>query len=186
MKIYNGGSAIMLKVNVPYDQREQVKERTANAGLTLLEWSHTLPDDLHMTLQFVGRDLPASDVSAMILSAFLIEPLTVSLTGKFKRFGTTKGQYIVLEVEKSEALVKQREAVRVFLDDSGIKIKDTFEWNPHITVMESSIPGTMAQGTAWASSKRKDLPVPEPIDPLQVVCSEVEVKYGHRKMVIDL
>jgi 2'-5' RNA ligase len=181
MKIYNGGSAIMLKTNVPYDQRQQINEKVFDST-----WKRTMPDDLHMTLQFVGRDLPASDVSAMIMGAFLLEPVTISLTGKFKRFGTTKGQYIVLEVVKSEALIKQRDLVRQFLDDAGIKIKDTFQWNPHITVMETTTPGTMSQGEAWASSKRPDLIIPDPIEPMQIDCTEIEIKYGQRKMVIDL
>jgi 2'-5' RNA ligase len=181
MKKCKGGTAIMLRLPLNTEQREIT---SALAWKATMDWGGrkmTPPDDLHLTLQFVGRDLDRHYVCEVIKASFGIAPLTIKTRGHFLFFGTSKGRYMVMEVAKTPELITQREVTREWLRQAGLKIQDDFEWNPHITLAESNEPATVTSGMVEARLK-----LPDPIDPFEIQVTEVEVKYGSRRMIIDL
>lgn len=167
-KIHRGGTAIMLRV---YEVPEQITEIAHRETVDWRNRKMTPLSDLHTTLQFVGRDLPAVAVADVIRAAFFIEPLELSFTGETKQWSTSKGSYFVALLEKTQALLSARELLRSML--SRYAIKDVFAFNPHVTLVEAD-PGRLEDIKAQS------------FDPFKIPCVEAVVKYGSRKMTVDL
>lgn len=175
-KRYAGGAAVMVKVppTVPND-------------LTLVSralWGHGQegrvalnPDDYHMTLQFLGRDLPSEIVASAISSAFAFAdqhgPIYMRFTGCYKTLLTRKGRYLALEIEKDELILEARAQIVQCLSDRQVKPKDEFDFNPHMTLVEL-LPGGGR------------LETPGPVEPFVVECRQLILKYGPYRMPIDL
>jgi len=154
-RVLKGGSAIMLDVDsaampAPYDN---------NSG-------H------HCTLQFVGRNLPIYYAAGLIAAATRILPMPLRATGACRRFATTKGSYLVLEIERTEELRTVREYLRGQLTSAGIRWRDDFDWSPHVTLAEAP------PGTAFA--------LPEPVAPFDVKCTHVTCKLGDQRIRFEL
>lgn len=175
-KRYTGGAAIMIKVppTVPDDLTR----------ISRALWGHEQegrvalnPEDYHMTLQFLGRDLPAETISSAIASAFAFAdqhgPIFMRFTGRFKTNFTRKGRYLTLEIDKDELICEARARLVQCLLDRQVTPKDEFEFNPHMTLVE------LAPGGG-------QLVTPGPVDPFVVECRKMIVKYGAYRMTVEL
>ena len=142
----------------------------ANHTLSSSWWKD--PENLHLTLQFVGRDLEREQVGWMLRSALQLEPQPLHFTGRYDVLRTGKGAHLVALVD-SEPLLGARDRLRNLLKrDPKIVLRDQFKFNPHVTLLEAP-PGT-------------ELVIPEPLEPGTITATELEVKYGSRRMVVDL
>lgn len=138
-------------------------------------WDAKPPEDYHVTLQFVGRDLAASDAARVVAAAFAFAdaatPIAVQLTGKLDAFSTTKGRYLVALADPAQ-LSGARAALLGRLQAAGISPRDTFAFRPHLTLLEGP-PGL-------------SLIAPPPFAPFAAMCNELTVKYGDREMGVEL
>lgn len=169
MKTYEGGSAIMLALPELPELR-----RLASA------WIFGQPgwetnEDLHLTLQFVGRDLPSLKIAAMISGVFFFaehaKALSCEFTGAFEILSTKKGRYLVALVNPAP-LLKERERLQAELKELGVVSKDTFAFRPHVTLAE-------------APSNAEKRAAPGAISEFKTVCTELTVKYGRHEMEIE-
>jgi 2'-5' RNA ligase len=130
--------------------------------------------ELHTTVQFVGRDLDVTQVKDVIAATFDVftQPIFLHFTGHLLSWGTKKGRYLVAEVNKtlSSELLVCRNELRERL--GHLHIRDDFEYNPHMTIAEG-LPGPQVMP-------------PFGVDPFELFCTEVEVKYGNQKMKVNL
>ena len=175
---YKGGTAIMLKFTGEYVEpleslRDQIRN-SENAGA----WRITPPEEYHLTLQFVGRDLTSEKVSRVVFSTYVFaedeQPFKIEFTGAVRVNRTSKGSYVVAEVLKSKDLLRMKERIVDKLAQMEIKPRDGFDFNPHVTLAEAA-PGQSAP------SKVAN------IQPFTVDCKEIVVKYGsERRLSIDL
>lgn len=175
MKRYVGGCAAMIKI--PEGRLVHFRDH-AREWAKHSHWNPTAEDDEHLTLQFIGRDLNPNKVTSSMVAAFLFagndpSPMSLRFTGAFKINTTSKGSYLVAEVEKDEALNKAREKMKACLAQMDVVPKDSFDFNPHVTLMEAP-PGAIPKTP------------PTPLDPYSVECNELVFKYGPRRMTIDL
>jgi 2'-5' RNA ligase len=138
-------------------------------------WLLTSPKDCHATLQFVGRDLENSTVASVLFSAFMLDtgPITLQFTGGFKINATGKGTYLVAEIRADQLLLDVRDRLKKQLAEMGVTPKDGFAFKPHVTVAKAPAK-TVAGG------------LPPQIEPFYAECSELIVKYGLRRAVVDL
>lgn len=170
MKRYEGGCAIMLGLDAQ-DVREVTE--SALAGIQLSpEW--TVTDALHLTLQFVGRDLPQDTVAAVVGAGFEFAkggPVPLRLTGSLEILKTGKGWYLVALVDPS-ILVPFRERLQRILEAKGVRPKDSFAFNPHITLAEAPRGSPTPDGGGL-------------FEPFVVVSHEITVKYGPHRMTIE-
>jgi 2'-5' RNA ligase len=173
MKRHLGGTAVMIKI--PDHHAIRVSEE-AGAWLSGQNgWRTTSPNDYHVTLQFVGRDLDRATVAAVVFSTFMLDtgPIRLQFTGGFKVNITGKGTYLVAEIAADPPLLAARDRLRKQLAEMGVTPKDGFKFSPHVTTAEAP-PKTAARG------------LPLQIEPFSVECGEIIVKYGPRRMVVDL
>jgi 2'-5' RNA ligase len=175
-KRYGGGAAIMVKV-----------PPTVPSDLTLISrglWGHEHegrlalnPEDYHMTLQFLGRDLRSDIIASAISGAFAFSedhgPIYLQFTGRFKTLLTRKGRYLALEIEKDELLLEARARLAQCLSDRQVAPKDELDFNPHMTLVELPPGGGR-------------LETPGPVQPFLIECHRLIVKYGSHRMVVDL
>lgn len=175
-KRYSGGAAVMVRV-----------PGATPSDVTLVSralWGHEAkgrvalnPEDYHMTLQFLGRDLRSETIASAIAGTFAFAdqhgPLYLQFTGNFKTLFTRKGRYLALEIEKDELLCEARAQIVQCLTDRQVTPKDEFEFNPHMTLVELP-PGN------------EKLVTPGPVAPFVVECLDLIVKYGQYRMTIDL
>jgi len=185
MKKYKGGCAIMLKLWDPKRQYDLVPLLDP-----AMKWAADRGDckkvdveDYHLTLQFVGRDLSGSEAALVITSAFAFAeesgPLEISFNGKFVLHGTSKGQYLVAKVEPTDALKTARERIRQLLRSASITIKDPFPFSPHVTLTEEP-PADSESGADVEGAPDFSIP------PLIAKASQIEVKYGPHRMLVEL
>lgn len=175
MKRYVGGCAAMIKI--PEGRLVHFRDH-AREWAKHSHWDPTRDEDCHLTLQFIGRDLNPNRVTSALVAAFLFagndpSPMLLRFTGAFKINTTSKGSYLVAEVEKDEALMKARERIKACLTQMDISPRDTFDFNPHVTLMEAPV-GAIPK-----------VP-PVPLEPFSIECNELTFKYGPRRMTIDL
>lgn len=172
MTQYPGGCAIMLKVPLGSFAPPCV----ASAKWTSPPWILVPPDDYHLTLQFVGRDLDGDKIASTIYSAFLFArdpfPTLVEFTGVFGMLTTRKGRYMVAHV-KSESLEAPRMKLQEVLGSMGVVPNDPFDFSPHVT---------MAEATPDAPKAKP----PGAIEPFSVPVNQIEVKYGPYRMSVQL
>jgi len=167
-----GGHAVMLVV----DRTEYVAGLQHLAGRQMgaedgpPAWK--CPRESHLTLQFVGRDLTHRQAGDMIAAAIEMLPVPIILTGETEVFGTSKGTYLVALVEKTGRLQQCRDLLRSRLEDLGLPTRDDFEWRPHVTLLEAP--------------PRTQLQLLERCAPEEVRCHQLEIKYGERRMLVDL
>lgn len=177
MIIYKGGTAIMLKL--PPDDPNIRELHDAVVGCTAIhgKWKVTKPEDYHLTLQFVGRDLNSDEVAGSIVSAFQfanVHPgLKLDFSGACRIQVTTKGRYLVAGIDHAVPLLEARKHLQEALAEMGVKPRDTFEFKPHMTLAEAP-PGT------------KEVPPMPAIKPFSVPCRGLTVKYGPNRMVVDV
>lgn len=140
-------------------------------------WTVHDPKDYHLTLAFVGRDLPSGAVQRVIASAFDIEggPIDVAFTGRYDSFKTGKGRYVVALVEPANLLTK-REAIIRKLAEYHVTLNDPFPFKPHITLAETK-PYVNAPELAGLDLE---------LQPFSVTCHQLQVKYGPHRMVVEL
>jgi len=179
MKRYKGGCAVMLKL---WD-REHPCDLCALSHPAMEwteghdEWKSVDMEDYHLTLQFIGRDLAGPDAAMVITSAFGFAeesgPIEISFTGRFSVHATSKGRYLVAEVQRSDALEASRKRLLEILRLADITPKDPFPFRPHVTLAE-------APPTARDPGK---LPT---IAPFSVEYRELVVKYGPHRMIVEL
>lgn len=140
------------------------------------KWEVIRVADYHLTLQFVGRDLTNSEVALVTTCAFAFAeesgPMTVRLTGRLDIHATGKGRYLIAEVALQDSLRAARERMQQLLRSASIAPKDPFPFHPHVTIAEA--PPT-AQGKAPASRPS-----------FEVESSQIEVKYGSHRMIVEL
>lgn len=175
MKVYKGGCAVMIKI--PEGRLMHFRDH-AREWARYSHWDGTDGDDDHLTLQFIGRDLSPNRVTSSVVAAFIFagndpSPMSLRFTGAFKINTTSKGSYLVAEIEKDEALMKARERIKACLAKMDVIPKDSFDFAPHVTLMEAP-PGAIPKAP------------PAPLDPYSVECNELVFKYGPRRMTIDI
>jgi 2'-5' RNA ligase len=175
MKRYVGGCAVMIKI--PAQRLMHFRDHTREWA-RYSHWDATDGDDDHLTLQFIGRDLNPNKVTSAMVAAFVFagndpSPMSLRFSGVFKINTTSKGSYLVAEIEKDEALMKARERIKASLAQMDVTPKDSFDFNPHVTLMEAP-PGAIPKTP------------PAPLDPFVIECNELVFKYGPRRLVIDL
>lgn len=126
-----GGHAIMLGVELPKEIEDSVtswigEEPRLRAKPKL---------GPHMTVVFVGRDMP--DHAGMVMSALCDEltfPSVVETSGPIKMFGA-KRDHVVLLAKMTHALTEIRSTLLTRLEHRGVKVNDVrSQFNPHITV----------------------------------------------------
>jgi len=182
MNKYPGGCAIMLKMPTAPCEIFENEALHWVAGLGQEEhkkdWKIAHPDDYHLTLQFVGRNLDGDKIGAMIYSAFLFarEPFTapVEFTGTLGMLSTLKGRYLVAHVN-GKPLEEARNKLESTLLEMGVVAKDPFRFgfSPHVTLAEASPDAPRAKP-------------PPPVGPFSVQVKELVVKYGPYRMVVEL
>jgi 2'-5' RNA ligase len=179
MKKYEGGCAIMLNALSMDDEGGKAAAAHVSAMNTAAaRWSHPylVEQDLHLTLQFIGRDLESRKAASVIVSAFVFAdesgPIRLRFTGAFDVFRTRKGTYLVALVETTEHLLKAREGLAACLAEMGVTPKDPFDFKPHVTL----VPG----------HPKAQVSAPEAIEPFEVSCRELVVKYGKYRMIVEL
>lgn len=136
---------------------------------------------MHATLQFVGRDLTSKQVREVIYATFCWAqgPLRLRFTGQCEWFLTGKGRYLVAKIEPTPELMAHRDRLRSFIETSteaaGVEfwIKDDFQFNPHVALLEMP-PGPRPDWT------------PDAVSSFEVTASVAEVKYGTRRMLVNL
>lgn len=154
-RVMKGGSAVMLDVHTG-DLHDRLRYLQCEGV------GH------HSTLQFIGRDLPADHAAAIVDAAVRVPRMTLRSMGRCATYQTSKGIYLVLEIEKEDGLRYTRDALRTRLDLNGVNIRDVFKWSPHITLAEAP------PGTVFA--------VPEPVAPFDIPVASVTVKLGDQKL----
>lgn len=141
------------------------------------DWNYGDGKTLHLTLQFVGRDLAHEQAGWMLRCAFQLAPVELAFTGQLEILETKKGAYLVAKVEKSTMLKEARDRLRAALGrDPKLTIRDQFPFNPHVTLAEFQ-PGSPCR------LKSGELPS---VPPFTCTATQAEVKYGERRMVVDL
>jgi 2'-5' RNA ligase len=176
MKIYKGGTAVMLKC--PSELHDRLKAATPG-GLVFPDWRPVDREDYHLTLRFIGRDLEATSACSSIAAAFLFTiergeiPIELSFTGRIKKLSTSKGKYLAVEVEKSKALLDARSHLDQMLGKMGVVPKDSFDFNPHVTILEAA-PGVTSEAKLGEFA------------PFKSDCRELIVKYGRHRMKIEI
>lgn len=175
---YKGGCAVMLRLPVIQATDRLMRVMDATTWLGTPDWRPTEVQDYHLTLQFIGRDLPADKIAAVIVSAFTFADeqrpgVTLEMTGKFDLHSTKKGRYIVAGVRADAGLLAARERLQKALDAMGVKPQDSFAFKPHVTIAE-----------APPSAKLDSLPTA--ISPFSLECRELIVKYGPHRMTVEL
>jgi len=173
VKRYKGGCAIMLRISEePEGRLFGIVSRSKFASPP---WKLTAPD-YHLTLQFVGRDLAEDKIGATIYSAFLFtrDPFTapIEFTGAFGILSTRKGNYLVAHVN-GKPLEEARKKLDGLLLEMGVVPKDSFDFNPHVTLAE-----------APPDAERPEI-LPD-IKPFSVEVKQMVVKYGPYKMIVEL
>lgn len=172
MSKLKGGHAVMLVIPSAEPVKQLVEHCFDANRFQAGEWNGY--DKLHLTLQFVGRDLDTVQAGWVIRCGLMVKPVTLRFTGQFDILRTSKGTYLVAKVEPSGELVAEKAALLALLErDPAIKIRDTFKFNPHVTIAEYG-PG------------EDRLSLPDAVAPFEVTVQQVEVKYGTRRMVADL
>jgi len=142
------------------------------------KWKVTKPEDYHLTLQFVGRDLTSDEVAGSIVSAFTFanahSGLKLNFPGSCRIQATTKGRYLVAGIDADVTLREARKYLQGVLADMNVKPKDSFDFKPHVTLAEAP---PAAGG---------ELPRPPTVKPFSVPCHGLTVKYGPHRMVVDM
>lgn len=174
---YKGGCAVMLKLP-EHDQVELDSLRVqARQSEERSDWRILPPETYHLTLQFVGRDLSSEKISRVVFSTFLFAedeaPFQIEFTGVTSVNRTSKGSYLVAQVIKSNNILRMRERILDKFAQMDVKVKDGFGFNPHVTIAEAD------PGRAWPG----ELPTSKSFS---VDCNELVLKYGARRMSIDL
>ena len=165
---YPGGCALMLKVGIGMRFMQPLRP------FHEMGWTVHDPKDYHLTLVFVGRDLAAGTVQRVIASAFDLEgPIDVEFTGQLDTFKTGKGRYVVALVKPDVLLARRKVAIEK-LAEYGVTVNDSFPFKPHVTLAE-----TKPQVGLLAF----DLPT---VKPFTVASTQLEVKYGPHRMVMEL
>jgi 2'-5' RNA ligase len=132
MTIVRGGHAIMLDVDVPRGIRDAAESWAAEAPQRESKREH------HLTIVFVGRDMPSAVGPIMFSAAASVEhPKTVRFTGVFEMFGSNR-THLVARVEPSEELYEARFRIAEKLEQSGVKAATRWAFAPHVTLAESS------------------------------------------------
>lgn len=172
--IYEGGCAIMLKV---WNDKTDFRFLNHLKPLADTGWTVHDPKDYHLTLVFVGRDLMAGAIQRVIATAFDLEggPIDVRFTGFTDTFKTSKGRYVVALVEPDNLLARRNAAIEK-LAEYGVFPSDSFPFKPHVTLAETK-PKVNAPEIAELKL---------PATPFTVQCSQLEVKYGRHRMVVEL
>lgn len=170
---YVGGTAVLLPVRLPSHLAAVYAQFAGDwvpPGIV-----YSVPD-YHITLQFVGRNLNSDVVLQVINAAWqTVGPLPVEFTGVVKQWSTTKGQYLVAEVERTRPLLDMRRDFRAKLHElGGPVIHDQFEYNPHVTIAEAPPSANVDTHAAFST-------VPYCVNVVQA-----DVKYGNRKLTMEL
>lgn len=176
MKRYEGGTAIMLRIPEDSCRELIIPAQTWGTGLDTCKLVE--PRDYHLTLQFIGRDLPPDTIASVVVAAFIsadeLPRPTLQFTGVFGIHRTQKGCYLTAQIRKANPLTDARERVRRWLLEMQVKPKDSFGFNPHVTLVEAPPSGVRIPA------------VPDPIKPFSVECRELVVKYGKHQMTVEL
>jgi len=171
--IYKGGCAIMLRIPV---EPCAAQMHVVAARWAAPPWIRVHPADYHLTLQFVGRDLSGDKIGATIYSAFLFtrDPFTapIEFTGALGVLSTRKGSYLVAHVN-GKPLEEARKKLDGILLEMGVVPKDSFDFNPHVTLAE-------------APPRVGKCKPPAAIQPFSVQVKELVVKYGPHKMIVEM
>jgi len=167
--IYQGGCALMLKVGIGDDYRfVNLLEPLCGTGWTILD-----PENYHLTLTFVGRNLPTDQIQRVVACAFDLEgPVDVRFTGKLDTFKTSKGRYVVALVEDDDSIMDKRNLFVTKLAEVGVVIRDAFSFKPHVSLAETGPKAVAPELFA--------------VEPFTVTCHQLEVKYGPHRMMVDL
>jgi len=187
MITYKGGTAIMLKL--PANDPNIVELHDLVVGCTALhgKWKVVKPEDYHLTLQFVGRDLTPDEVAGSIVSAFTFANahpgLKLNFPGSCRIQTTTKGRYLVAGIDADVTLRESRKYLQGVLADMDVKPKDSFEFKPHLTLAEAP---PVTEGEDRRMLLTLGLPKPPVVKPFSVPCRGLTVKYGPNRMVVDM
>jgi len=177
MIIYKGGTAIMLRVPANDSNIRELHDMVVGCTAIHAKWKVVKPEDYHLTLQFVGRDLDSDAVSGTVFSAFQFANthpgLKLSFSGACRIQVTTKGRYLVAGIDADVALREARKYLQGVLADMNVKPKDSFEFKPHVTLAE-------------APPTTKEVPPMPAVKPFAVPCRGLTVKYGPNRMVVDM
>ena len=126
-----GGHAIMLGVELPKEIEDSVNSWIAEEPR--LRASPKLGP--HMTVVFVGRDMPdAAGLAMNMICDEVVFPDVIKTSGPIKMFGA-KRDHVVLLAELTLGLMDVRRVVLDRLSYRGVKVNDVrSQFNPHITV----------------------------------------------------
>lgn len=178
-RIFKGGTVVMLKPQISLNLFNRFQDALGKLtfnwhgpGVSLLP---TL-DDYHMTLQFIGRDLPNEAIGDVVKAALMSveSPIEILITGNINEFATKDGLYFVAEVLKTPRLAAMRENIRKML--GSYCAPDDFDFNPHITLISAKTKNDEVKTTEHLYAFKSEI----------VTCDKMVVKYGKRGMVIDL
>jgi len=172
-----GGHAISLRVRIPSELVKVAQDWVAdNHVARKLKISEDRPGCWmgHLTLCFVGRDLPEHVGEAMLDAVRLLVPPTSITPNQYEPFGYKKDHLAVTILDDDvHSLRNSADLLKVLLIESGVKLRKDFPWNPHVTL-------ATGESKLWFEHGTEDL-----IDyEMEVV--GLEVKIGNRKDFIPL
>jgi 2'-5' RNA ligase len=135
--IVKGGHAIMLAVELP-SRLSTIASTWANRSPA----NRSVVENPHMTLLYVGRNLPkiVGDVMLEVAERMIGDiPRSLTLTGAYDIFGF--GRCMVATIEQSDQLSHARssiaESILWGVGDEHQILDEKFGFNPHVTLVKS-------------------------------------------------